>query len=265
MSDRYKLVFRGEVLDGQHPAVVRKRLASAASFQEAQLDKLFSGQPVIVKREADTATAARLQVLFKNAGARLRVLPVDGAEAAASPVAGAAEKPDPGASAGAPAAAEPTAPAGPSGSAGYELLPAGSDLLRQNERTAFVPREVDTGSLSLEGARFTIPEAAPDAAGPDVSHLTLAAPGSDLAEPSEVPPPAPVPEFGIAEAGVDLGQLRVAVEVPLDLDQLDFEVAPAGADLAPARRTEPPPPPDTSRLSLIADTADHSAARSDES
>ncbi len=238
MSDTYKLVFRGEVLDGQHPAVVRKRLAAAASFQEAQLDKLFSGQPVIVKREADTATAARLQGLFKNAGARLRVLPVDGEATRAAPS----------------TAVETPAATDTADSAGYELLPAGSDLLRQNERTEFVPRNVDTGRLSLEGARFTLPDAAPArATGPDISHLSLAAAGSDLGEPSEAPPEAPVPDFGLAEAGVDLGQLSVAVAAPLDLEQLDFELAPAGADLAPARRAAPPPAPDTSGLSLAPD------------
>ena len=40
MSELYRLTFRGEVLPGQHPAVVRKRLAQEAAFDDAVLDKL---------------------------------------------------------------------------------------------------------------------------------------------------------------------------------------------------------------------------------
>ena len=76
MDESYRLVFRGEVLDNQHPAVVKKRLASALKLTDAQAEKLFSGSSVVVKQQADTKTAARYQGLFKQAGARLRVLPV---------------------------------------------------------------------------------------------------------------------------------------------------------------------------------------------
>jgi len=41
MSDTYKLVFRGEVLEGQHPAVVRKRLGASAGFGAEALTSCF--------------------------------------------------------------------------------------------------------------------------------------------------------------------------------------------------------------------------------
>jgi hypothetical protein len=82
MDDNYRLVFRGEVLDNQHPAVVKKRLISALKLSEQQAERLFCGSSVVVKHNADTKTAARYQGLFKQAGARLRVLPVEDADSA---------------------------------------------------------------------------------------------------------------------------------------------------------------------------------------
>lgn len=212
MADSYKLVFRGEVLEGQHPAVVRKRLGESGGFDAAQLDKLFSGRPVVVKRAADSAAAARIQSMFRKAGARLRVLPVDEDDSAASP----------------PSSAETAAGSedAPAGTTQLQLLPPGSDLLRASERRQTVTREVDTSALSLQGATFTVVEPAPAPQGPDVSHLS------------------------VAEAGADLGQ-RTAPAVPaFDWSELDFEVAPAGSDLRESRAEPQATPPDTSHLTL---------------
>ena len=76
-EERYRLVFRGELLDGQHPAVVKKRLEERLKLQPERLEQLFTGKPVVLKQAADTRTAARFQAAFKGAGARLRVLPTD--------------------------------------------------------------------------------------------------------------------------------------------------------------------------------------------
>ena len=80
MDDVYRLIFRGEVLQGQHPSVVKKRLAKSLKLDEAQSEELFAGQPVVLKREADTKTAAKFQALFKEAGGRLRLMPVEKAD-----------------------------------------------------------------------------------------------------------------------------------------------------------------------------------------
>ncbi|MDZ7668928.1 MAG: hypothetical protein U5Q16_05715 [Gammaproteobacteria bacterium] len=237
MADSYKLVFRGEVLEGQHPAVVRKRLGEAGGFDAAQLDKLFSGRPVVVKRAADTAVAARIQSMFRKAGARLRVLPVDEEGSAAAPQSPAETA----------AGTEDT----PAGSTGFQLLPPGSDLLRASERRQPVTRDVDTSALSLQGATFTVAEPAPAPRGPDVSHLSVAEAGTDLGVGSAAPAePVTVPGFELAEPGADLGQ-RAAPAVPdFDWSELDFEVAPAGSELRESRAEPQPAPPDTSHLSL---------------
>ena len=83
MDDKYRLVFRGEILEGQHKAVVKRRLAEFMKLDEARLEKLFSGSSVVIKRDVDKNTAAKYQALFKQAGGRLRVL-AEGQETAGS-------------------------------------------------------------------------------------------------------------------------------------------------------------------------------------
>jgi hypothetical protein len=74
-EQRYRLVFRGEILADQHPAVVRKRLGEALRVGDEALERLFSGRNVVVRKEANAEDAARLQAAFKKAGCRLRVVP----------------------------------------------------------------------------------------------------------------------------------------------------------------------------------------------
>jgi len=159
MTDTYKLLFRGEVLEGQHPAVVRRRLATLASYRSEHLELLFSGRPVVVKREADAATAARLQALFKQAGARLRVMSA-GTEGVAA-VGGSASRNE--------------------AATGFQLLPSGSPVLRDDERRRWEPRDVDT------------------------SRLSVAEMGTRLGEVAALPVIAvTVPEFDVAPAGAML-------------------------------------------------------------
>jgi hypothetical protein len=183
MSDIYRLIFRGEVLEGQHPAVVRRRLGEQLAIDDERLDRLFSGQAIVVKAEADTAGAARWQALFRKAGARLRVMPIESApETAGRPT-------DPGreasvAAGNAPAAdrntgsgsvtgdAAPTDPAAPAFDP--DVLPVGSDVLREDEREVWQPREIDTSYLSLQDpSRLHDADVPAPPPPPDTSHLAL--------------------------------------------------------------------------------------------
>ena len=85
MSERFRLLFRGEILEGQHQAVVKKRLAKLLGIDEAKAERLFAGKSVVIKKDADRATAERYQAEFKHAGARLRVANGNLAVSSASP------------------------------------------------------------------------------------------------------------------------------------------------------------------------------------
>lgn len=79
MSDqRYDLSYRGLLATGAAPDEVRRRLGAIFRLNAAGLDRLFTGKPVIVKRDVDAATAAQFERLFAQAGAELTVVPVGG-------------------------------------------------------------------------------------------------------------------------------------------------------------------------------------------
>ena len=179
MSEQFRLVFAGEINQGQHAAVVKKRLGAVLKLDTERMDVLFSGKSVVVKKVTDKATAARYQAAFNKAGARLRVLPLQGE---------------------------------------MQILPVGSDVLSEDERDEPVEVEVDTSHLSLQYAESGTHELGEEIAGPSVDHLTLAEAGAqigasvedvvveeidvdfDLAEPGalmdtrEKQPPAPAPD-----------------------------------------------------------------------
>jgi hypothetical protein len=106
-------------------------------------------------------------------------------------------------------------------------------------------------ALADRGTRLEDPRAI-EVPAVDTSHLSLAAPGSRMSdEPTGGVPSAPdVSHLTIAAVGVDIGPRQPPVAAPVDVEGIDFEVAPPGTRMADAVSDEPPPPPDTSHLEL---------------
>ena len=238
MSEEFRLVYSGEVLEGQHPAVVKKRLAAVLKLEDERMDVLFSGKAVVVKRATDQTNAARYQAAFKKAGARLRVLPAE-EDAAEEAAAVSAPPPTP--------AAESTEDA-----TGLQVLPVGSNVLADDEREVIEPQDIDTAHLKVQGAVFITDDTDLEAADevPNVDHLTLAELGALLGRP--LAEQAVVQEievgFDLAEVGAILGALEVEEATPIDAP--DFEIADPGAVLDTESQPEPPVAPDTSHLRL---------------
>lgn len=229
MSERYRLVFRGEVLEGQHKAVVKQRLGAALKVEGERLDAMFTGKAVTIRKDADTDTAARFQIVFKRAGARLRVVPVVAEEAESETA--------------------PTPPV-PADNGVFRLAPRGSLMADPRPDAATPTLDIAYLTLAAPGTVLGVPNAVV-AVAPDVSHMTIAAPGTDLGVPSPAAPAPPLaPAWGVADAGVDLAPYATPVEPPFDLDLIDFELAPAGTLLVDADHEPVPQPPDTSHLSL---------------
>ncbi len=234
MSDeRYRLVFRGELLEGQHKAVVKKRLAEALKLDENRAQQLFSGKTVIVKRDADTRTAAAYQKLFKTAGARLRVLPVEVAESAR-------------------------------GGGGFDVAPVGTPVLdsaqagRPVSGPAADAADIDTSNLELAepGALLgsSKSETTQAVEMPDTHRISVADTGVDLSyedydllyEELEIDL-----DWSLADVGADLIELHLSVEPAIDLDSVNYELAPPGSALGIGAEKRPPPPaPDVSHLSV---------------
>jgi hypothetical protein len=258
MEDRYRLVFRGELLDGQHRAVVKKKLGALLKVDGERLDQLFAGENVVVRKEADTATAARFQAAFKQAGARLRVLPVVD-EAAATPRPQATPKPQatprPQPTPKPETAARAAEPATAGAAHSLTLRPKNAPLLDTSERAEPRTVVIDVSHLTLAPLGPWIPPARADAdaAPPDTSHLSIAELGVDL---SDIKTPITTLEitldvnWTIAARGTDLAPRKPPSAPVIDIDRVNFDVAPAGADLGQIKQPEPPEPPDTSHLRL---------------
>lgn len=68
-----RLVFRGECLPGHAPQDVRQAVAQALKLGDDRAARLFSGRSVVLRREVDSATAARYVGRFAKMGALLHV------------------------------------------------------------------------------------------------------------------------------------------------------------------------------------------------
>ena len=69
MSDRYTVIFEGRIMPGKSAEKVKDRLKSALKTDDQGLAKLFTGNPVAVRKQADLATAEKYQKVFATAGA----------------------------------------------------------------------------------------------------------------------------------------------------------------------------------------------------
>ena len=68
MAD-YQILFEGK-LTGERPLdEVKRNLAVLFKMKAEQVDALFTGKPVVIKRDIDQATALKYQAAFKKAGA----------------------------------------------------------------------------------------------------------------------------------------------------------------------------------------------------
>lgn len=267
MEERYRLVFRGEVLDGQHSAVVKKKLAQALGIKdEAKLEQMFAGKAVVIRKDADTKTAAKFQVAFKKSGARLRVLPVvlsmeelEAKEAAelvqAAQVKADRERAD-------ALAAQPDQ-VGFNDTSAWALMPAGSPVLAEEEREEIVPVEVPTDHISLDKpVAFTSEEAAEESEPIviDAPDFDVAAVGAVLAPAtSEEPEVAELlldVEFSVAEVGAELVKPSPPAEVPEALLESEFDLAEPGAVMGSYIEEQvPPPAPDVSHLTMVEEEA----------
>lgn len=88
-AETYRIVFKGEILPSKDIAVVKVSLAHIFSLKTPQVQALFSGKSVSVKRGLDPETAEKFRKAFERAGALVYVVP----EIQAAPAPAPAETP----------------------------------------------------------------------------------------------------------------------------------------------------------------------------
>ncbi len=191
----FQVVFHGEVTGDQPVEVVKQQLATLFRMPAERVEALFSGKPVVVKKNIDEATARKLEQAFLRAGAACEV------RAPATPEAGAGNSP--GASpepAEYRAAQRPETASSGSTGAGGSIAAAGDP-----NRTVLdlaVPESFEGLEIDTSDAPLTTPDTRP-APEIDTSGLSLA--GDDAGPLSErkPPPPADIDTSGLSMESLD--------------------------------------------------------------
>ena len=287
MSELFNVVFRGDILPGHALPTVKAQMAQLFKLDDARLAAVFSGKPVVLKKDCDQATAEKLKAALTRVGADSEIKPSAPAAAASTPAASAptaapapprppatsppapAAAPKPVAAASIPAAPRPAPPAAPTpaspapaASGGIKLAPVGP-VMTEAERAAQrkPPVQVKTDHIALEkrASSFMAADDKPAAAKrPEIKapDFGIAATGADLLRDDEKRVyeelDLDLSAFVVAELGADM--LRDDEKLPLpvmDIEELNVGLAPVGADMGQAKNPPPPPAPKTDHIKLV--------------
>ncbi len=77
---RFNVVFRGEILPGKDAGNVKKRLRTFLKTEAEAIERLFTGEPVAIRKNVDAATGQKFEKVFSTAGAICYLEPVGGGD-----------------------------------------------------------------------------------------------------------------------------------------------------------------------------------------
>ncbi|MFW5969322.1 MAG: hypothetical protein ACOCP9_01650 [Halofilum sp. (in: g-proteobacteria)] len=189
----FQVVFRGEITGDQPVEVVKQQLANLFRMTPERVEALFSGKPVVVKKNIDEATARRLEQAFRRAGAACEVR---APAAAAPPGTGTASEP-------ADSAEDRTAPRPepePSTRTGGSIAAAGDPnhtVLDLAVPDSFEGLEIDTSDAPLSTPRV---QPAPEI---DTGGLSLAGDDAGPLSDRPRPPPPDIDTSGLSMESLD--------------------------------------------------------------
>ncbi|BFM06420.1 hypothetical protein [Halioxenophilus aromaticivorans] len=231
MSDTtFQIVFRGDIAIGQPIEQVKARMGQLFKLSSPQVEKLFTGNVVVLKRGLTQVKAAQYKQAFAKTGAIVSVVADD-------------------------QAGQKAKPAGTSKS-GEELsiAPVGASLMPRGGKPneAAVAPSVEHLSLRPSGGNL-LDSGELCAAEPTpvmVANWGLAELGAIIESISEEALPLPIMDAGwnLAEVGADMGQ--ATQDQPALVAAPALDIAPVGSDLAEPAPELPIVEPDTSHLSL---------------
>src|SRR5690554_830757 len=238
-TPHYDIYFRGECLEGFDAEHVKRQLALLFKASPEKMQLLFSGKVVALRKGLDKAGAIKFKQILEKAGAKIYIKAIDAASAGE-------EKPKPAQS---PSVAKADA------SVKLDVLPVGSDVLSEAERTAFIEADIDISHINLTSTFDAIEsQEKPQPPAPDVSHLSAADVGADILEGfrgEAIPlPETDISHITLAEAGADLLLAAEELDASVEPRTEHLSLAEVGADIDPNPKAEPPPAPDVSHIKL---------------
>lgn len=218
-SERFDLVFSGELVRGADFAQAKSNLGKLFKISETKVDALFSGKPIALKKGLDFATANKYRVAIKKAGCRVDLVEV---EKPSAPAVEPATKTDLPSNTNQNTALENTVPENT----------APQSLAEKTRSAAPVENKSD---LPLPQVDEAPPEAIENVSQASKTEMQLAPVGSPVLleqEKTETPPAnIDVSQYSLSETGVDLlDDADKKKEVEFELD-VHFSLAEAGEDL----------------------------------
>jgi len=73
MTEKYNLVFNGEILEEHQIENVKQKLAPLLKTGEKGIERLFSGKSTVIKKDVDYKTAMKFRKAFEKTGAKLNL------------------------------------------------------------------------------------------------------------------------------------------------------------------------------------------------
>ncbi|MGB5324330.1 MAG: hypothetical protein WBN40_02745 [Pseudomonadales bacterium] len=223
---RFDILFQGEAINGTDVSEVKENLRSLFKLGEAELVRMFSGQPISIKKDLDRKTANQYQQALARAGAKIQLVLH---QSARSP----GDTPD-----------EKTADV--AGTGGITLLPAGSRLGPEHGN-APPPVDIDTSHISI---------ADETAAAGGTAVFAIADPFAEGATAAaDKGPRYPLPDHIELDTGLSLAELgnlleRAEALPPLNVDTDHLSIAELGATLGTGERAAAAEPVISADLSL---------------
>lgn len=187
----FQLVFKGECTPGTDLETARNNARTLFKASVEQLDRMFSGQPVVIRNKLEQVQAEKYLAVLKRHGMVAHVQPMAGATQASTLSSSPSSEPDP-----APASQPRPAPeTSRSPEPGHVAHGGKAPEPEPGDRLPVAGEKVDdilAGSgLTLDPVGVTLAEHQ-DAEAPMFEHLddwSLAPPGSDLGVKRDLPPP----------------------------------------------------------------------------
>jgi hypothetical protein len=170
MTDkRYDLIITGQLLPNVEKSTAIDQLAKLLKLDAQRAEALLSGKPQRIKKASDAETAKRFIAALNKAGVELVAKPVNSAKTAAK---------------------DPEAPISV-----FSLNKEGEDLLHENERRHFEPRDV-AGDFDIAANGSDIESVIEHKVrlNPPTDHLKLAEVGEHIPH-IEKEPPKPLPDI----------------------------------------------------------------------
>jgi hypothetical protein len=161
-SQLYQIVFDGTLTGEIAVSKVKQNLAAMFKMNATQIEALFSGNPIVIKRNIDEDTAKKYQLAFNKAGAKCTLVPSSAVQS--------------------PTTAGTTARTGSISRETGRM--SGKDIVNKK-----VPTDLGGLSLGKVGENIPTKTVVPEYELPDLSTLSLAQDDGYLAKPIDTPEP----------------------------------------------------------------------------